>query len=95
MSIFVGEAKCDPPNQNLDKWDARIFLKGEQKKPLIASIKNLLLRGCFVRNTSYGIGIVVYTGMSTKIMMNLKKPPHKVSNIMRMMNKILYSVFAF
>ena len=61
----------------------------------VASIKNLLLRGCFVRNTDYGIGIVIYTGMTTKIMKNLKKPPHKVSYIMRLMNKMLYSVFAF
>lgn len=28
-------------------------------------------------------------------MMNQKKAPAKVSNLMRMMNKILYSVFAF
>ena len=33
--------------------------------------------------------------METKIMKNLKKPLHKVSNIMRLMNKMLYSVFAF
>lgn len=48
-----------------------------------------------MRNTHYGIGIVTYTGMNTKIMKNLKKPPHKVSNIMKLMNKMLYSVFAF
>jgi phospholipid-transporting ATPase len=28
-------------------------------------------------------------------MMNSKKPPTKVSNVMKMMNKMLYSVFAF
>ena len=60
-----------------------------------ASIKNLLLRGCFIRNTNYGMGVVVYTGMETKIMKNLKKPPHKVSNMMRLMNKMLYTVFFF
>lgn len=41
------------------------------------------------------IGIVVYTGMDTKIMKNLKKPLYKMSNLMKMMNKMLYSVFAF
>ncbi len=92
---ITGELKCDEPHENLDKWDGRIFFKRDNMKPLVCSIKNLLLRGCFVRNTEYGIGIVVYTGMKTKIMKNLKKPPHKVSNIMRLMNKMLYSVFAF
>ena len=48
-----------------------------------------------MRNTPSVIGIVVYTGMDTMIMKNLKKSPHKVSNIMKQMNKMLYSVFAF
>jgi len=38
---------------------------------------------------------VVYTGPESKIMMNSKKPPTKVSNVMKMMNKMLYTVFAF
>jgi len=33
--------------------------------------------------------------MDTKIMKNLKKPLYKMSNIMRLMNQMLYSVFAF
>lgn len=32
--------------------------------------------------------------MDTKIMKNLKKPPRKVSNVMKLMNKMLYTVFA-
>jgi len=59
------------------------------------SIKNLILRGCFVRNTKLAYGIVVYTGMKTKIMKNMKKPPHKVSNVMKKMNHMLYTVFVF
>lgn len=66
-----------------------------KKEVIIANIKNLLLRGCFVRNTEYGIGIVLYTGMDSKIMRNLKKPPRKISNMMKLMNKMLYSVFVF
>lgn len=38
---------------------------------------------------------MVYTGPESKIMMNSKKPPTKVSNVMKMMNKMLYTVFAF
>ena len=37
----------------------------------------------------------MYTGMETKIFKNLKKPPHKVSNVMKKMNYMLYTVFAF
>ena len=62
---------------------------------MLTNIKNLLLRGCFVKNTEFGIGIVVYTGMDSKIMRNQKKAPHKVSNVMKLMNKMLYTVFLF
>lgn len=55
----------------------------------------MLLRGCYLRNTSYCVGIAVHLGKESKIMMNAKKPPRKVSNLMRLMNKMLYTVFGF
>lgn len=53
------------------------------------------MRGCKLRNTDYVLGFVVYTGIETKVMMNQRKPKPKVSNVMRMMNTMLYSVFMF
>ena len=53
------------------------------------------MRGCKLRNTDYVLGFVVYTGVETKLMMNQRKPQPKVSNVMRMMNSLLYSVFMF
>ena len=50
------------------------------------SAKSLLLRGCKLRNTEFLIGLVVYNGPESKIMMNAKKPPTKISNIQRKMN---------
>jgi phospholipid-translocating ATPase len=50
------------------------------------SLKTLLLRGCTLRNTEFAIGITVYTGPESKIMMNAKKPPTKISNVQRKMN---------
>jgi magnesium-transporting ATPase (P-type) len=38
---------------------------------------------------------VVYTGLNTKIFQNSKTPPIKVSNVMRLMNHLLYSLFLF
>lgn len=58
-------------------------------------LKNILLRGCNLKNTEYIYGIVIYVGPESKIMMNAKNPPHKVSNVFRLMNYILYSVFGF
>ena len=61
-------------------------------KPKPANIKNIILRGSVMWNTEYAIGIIVYSGMQTKIMKNLKKIPRKESNVMDLMNKMLYTV---
>jgi len=48
-----------------------------------------------LRNTDYILGFAVNTGKETKIMMNQKKAKTKISNVMRLMNTMLYSVFMF
>ena len=94
IPYLKGTLTCDNPNEFLDKWDGNCSCL-QIDRLFNWTIKNLLLRGCFIRNTEFCVGIVVYTGPETKIMMNSKKPPTKVSNVMKMMNKMLYTVFAF
>jgi len=95
LVLLNGLIKSELPNENLEKWDGLVMFSNQGLKPLQADIKCLVLRGSQLRNTNFAIGVVIYTGMSTKIMKNLKKPKHKVSNIMRMMNNMLYTVFIF
>ncbi|KAG8963186.1 hypothetical protein FRC03_003280 [Tulasnella sp. 419] len=45
------------------------------------TINELLLRGCAVRNTQWIIGLVVFTGQDTKIMLNGGDTPSKRSKI--------------
>jgi phospholipid-transporting ATPase len=47
---------------------------------------NLLLRGCSLRNVDYVIGVVVYTGHDSKIMMNSVKAKTKTSKLENKMN---------
>ncbi|KAJ3388840.1 phospholipid transporting ATPase [Lobulomyces angularis] len=51
------------------------------------NINNLLLRGCFVRNTDWVIGMVVATGDDTKIRLNSGDTPSKRSFIEKKMNE--------
>ena len=87
------EVECDLPTPSLIQWNCNIRARAEDWVPL--GLGQLLLRGCVVKNTDWVIGAVVYTGHETKVMLNSKKAPSKMSKILRQMNKMLYTVFAF
>ncbi|KAL9051738.1 MAG: hypothetical protein Q9162_005840 [Coniocarpon cinnabarinum] len=50
------------------------------------SINNLLLRGCSLRNTEWVLGVVIFTGQETKIMLNSGVTPSKRAKISRDLN---------
>ncbi|KAG5636603.1 hypothetical protein H0H81_007428 [Sphagnurus paluster] len=74
----------EPPHQNLYLYHGVLRYKdpatGEQKQEPV-SINELLLRGCAIRNTNWVIGLVVFTGADTKIMLNGGDTPSKRSKI--------------
>lgn len=91
-----GVIESELPCENLESWDANVEISAPElgnDAKTHASINSLLLRGCYLRNVDYCYGIAVYLGNKTKIMMNAKKPRRKVSNLMKMMNYMLYTVF--
>jgi phospholipid-translocating ATPase len=49
-----------------------------------------LLRGTVLRNTDWVIGIVLFTGSDSKIMMNFGGTPSKRSKVERQMNPMVY-----
>ncbi|KAJ1962718.1 phospholipid transporting ATPase [Dipsacomyces acuminosporus] len=65
--------------------------KQAEKDPL--NIDNLLLRGSVLRNTRWVVGVTVFTGNDTKIMMNSGETPSKRSRIERTMNYQVLSQF--
>jgi phospholipid-translocating ATPase len=74
----------EPPHQNLYLYHGVLRYKdattSEQKQEPV-TINELLLRGCAIRNTSWVIGLVVFTGADTKIMLNGGDTPSKQSKI--------------
>ena len=92
LSHIEGEIICDKPNEVITNWDGIIRM---DSKEIFGSIKNLILKGCVLRNTDFIIGLIIYVGKNTKIMKNSKQPKIKFSNIFIKMNYILYTVFIF
>lgn len=62
----------------------------EMAEPI--SINNLLLRGCQLRNTEWVLGVVVFTGEETKIMINSGITPSKRARITKELNwNVIYN----
>ena len=65
-----GEVQCEPPNKDLHSLNGQIIIN---KTYYTISEKQLLLKGANLKNTEWVIGMCVYTGDETKIMLNSQK----------------------
>ncbi|CAG9329527.1 unnamed protein product [Blepharisma stoltei] len=93
LANFRGILRCDLPHMSLIKWNCNFEGPDKTMEPM--GMNQLLLRGCVLKNTKHVFGVVVYTGIETKIVLNSKAAPSKMSNVLRTMNTMLYAIFAF
>ena len=87
-----GVVHSEKPNNRLYNFEGYIRLK-DHIRALPIDNSNLLLRGCRLLRTQWALGLVVFTGPETKIMMNSKSVPHKRSSVERRTNRYLGFVF--
>src|SRR5690554_699671 len=52
-------------------------------------------KGAQLRNTTFVYGLVVYSGIDTKLFLNQQPPPSKFSTVERVLNKFILGVFLF
>ncbi|AQK65514.1 Phospholipid-transporting ATPase 3 [Zea mays] len=64
------------------------------KQTIPLSPNQLLLRGCSLRNTEYIVGVVIFTGHETKVMMNSMNVPSKRSTLEKKLDKLILALFA-
>lgn len=96
---FVIES--EPPHANLyaysgvARWqqcDVKVAEGGRKDMAEPITINNMLLRGCSVQNTDWVLGVVVFTGEETKIMLNSGITPSKRAKISRDLNwNVIYN----
>ena len=87
---LTGTVRCDLPNPMLYQFDGLMTIFGDKKISL--NQKNLLLRGAKLKNTSWVIGIVVYSGVDTKIMRNAEASREKTSNVEKTVNRCILAI---
>ncbi|KAI5073617.1 hypothetical protein GOP47_0011630 [Adiantum capillus-veneris] len=89
-----GKVVCEKPNRNIYGFTAFAELDGKQ---LPLGPTNIILRGCELKNTSWAIGVAVYTGPETKVMLNSAGAQSKRSLLEHKMNRetLLLSLFLF
>jgi phospholipid-translocating ATPase len=78
---------CDRPEHNMYKLNGTV-LQNDEKFPV--DMQMTLLRGTVLRNTKWVIGIVLFTGLDTKIVLNSGGTPSKRSKVERQMNPQVY-----
>ncbi|CAD8136462.1 unnamed protein product [Paramecium pentaurelia] len=84
------KAQGNPPTPALGDFEGSIHFPDGSKKVLNG--KQLLLRGAFLRNTKFIVGVIAYTGEDTKIMRNAEPSRIKQSTIENTMNKLILGI---
>ncbi|KAI9933804.1 hypothetical protein MW887_004876 [Aspergillus wentii] len=98
-SEFLIDSEAPHPNlyayNGALRWDQRDpdFADAPRKEMVEPiTINNMLLRGCSLRNTEWILGVVVFTGEETKIMLNSGETPTKRARLARDLNwNVIYN----
>lgn len=90
--LFLGECVSELPNAELYLFSGKMSICGDN---FALNATQLLPKGATLKNTEWAIGIVIYTGEETKLMMNSQKATFKQSKVENMLNKlVIYIVLA-
>ncbi|QRV72463.1 phospholipid-translocating P-type ATPase [Ceratobasidium sp. AG-Ba] len=76
--------EAEAPDVNMYRLNAAVVLDNGRKSPV--DLQTTLLRGTVLRNTRWVIGIVLFTGDDSKIVLNSGGTPSKRSKVERQMN---------
>ncbi|TYZ62844.1 hypothetical protein PybrP1_005515, partial [[Pythium] brassicae (nom. inval.)] len=89
--VLQGWVESELPNGDINRYSGTLYIDdGDESGDvgIALTLKNMLLRGSKLRNTSYAYGLVVNTGVDSKIMMSSGDEfPVKLSSIDEMTNK--------
>lgn len=74
-------------------WKFTTRLNHLENVPILLSDDQQLLRGSTLQNTDWIVGVVMYTGHQSKLLMNQNATPHKSSKVERLTNRFIIIIF--
>ncbi|WFD04967.1 P-type phospholipid transporter [Malassezia vespertilionis] len=89
------DVEVESQNTDMYRFNARVNMHdevNEQGLPLQypVTLSQVALRGCTLRNTDWTIGVVVMTGLDSKVVLNSGDTPSKRSLMELQMNRMVY-----
>ena len=90
--MFSGSIEIEIPNKNIHNFVGALKLNNFYD-PVPLSAENLLLKGSLLSNVDWIYGIALYTGQQTKIQMNNRHAPSKMSTIEKYVNSAIIIIF--
>ena len=84
--------EIDSPNNDIHKCNGTIEFPISSSNKHCIQIDNTLLRGTILKNTDYVYGLILYTGLDTKIMRNIQQSKVKSSSIENIINSIIIGI---
>ena len=92
LSQFNGHIVCEPPNNNLSKFEGTLTYNGHKYS---LDNEKVILRGAMLRNTPWCYGVVLFAGKDTKLMQNSGKMKFKRTSIDKLLNFIILGIVIF
>lgn len=77
------QIQCDRPDTNMYRLNGNVVMEKETSP---VDLSMTLLRGTVLRNTEWVIGVILFTGQESKIVLNSGGTPSKRSKVERQMN---------
>ena len=88
-----GKLTINKPDADLTKFNGKFELN--KNLSFTVSVKQFLYKATILKNTKWAIGVVVYTGGDTKIVMNSARGASKQSHLETLVNGLIGIIFAF
>jgi hypothetical protein len=87
--IITGKLNYERPNGKLNEFAGYLKVSKDPKVEKL-NIENLILRESIIKTSLWIYGLVIYPGMDSKIMMNIKNKTYKKSTIEKRMEMFYF-----